>query len=120
MIILDFFLGKRPLCTLKHHIKQRKMVKGCHNVADRNDVALLRRHGVGVIKRLNLLIGQLAAVDRTGMISECDLCITINPASVRQPLFSQQRFEKAVVRRVHPVSLKKILRKDLAKRRCSA
>ena len=27
-----------------------------------NDVALLRRHGVGVIKRLNLLIGQLAAV----------------------------------------------------------
>lgn len=70
MVALDFVLGQRPLCVLQHHVEQGEVIERRHNVADRNDVAALCRNGVGVVQRLNLLIGQFAAVDGAGMISE--------------------------------------------------
>ena len=101
MVALDFVLGQRPLCVLQHHVEQGEVIERRHNVADRNDVAALCRNGVGVVQRLDLLIGQFAAVDGAGMISERDLRIAGNSAAVRNPFFGQQQLEKPVVRERH-------------------
>ena len=87
VVALDFVLGQRPLCVLQHHVEQGEVIERRHNVADRNDVAALCRNGVGVVQRLDLLIGQFAAVDGAGMISERDLRIAVDSAAVRNPFF---------------------------------